>query len=319
MLAFESRLSAILRDYRCIRCQTQAAWISVRNKSTTPSSQPPANNKQEDVQPVELDRPIGMPYPPLPGQNTGIDSRSLRERRDDFVDYQKHLQRRKELTRQVAKPYFREWSNLRYNEGKTFKSNPRIFKQDKSLFFPNLYGTTLASPSKPKDTTDVLKGKVSVVNLFSSLWAEQQVATFTNPKQNPELHKTLAAESSTAQRVDINLEENAMKAWLVKLFMGSMRRKLPVEQHERYFLVQKGMTETIKLSIGMLNTKVGYVYLVDEFGHIRWAGSGSAEPGEKESLNAGLLRLIDERKRRSSGEDKSVPSKPRVVSTPRLA
>jgi mitochondrial ATPase complex subunit ATP10 len=222
-------------------------------------------------------------------------------------------------TKQVAKPYFREWSNLKYNEGKTFKSNPRIFKQEKSLFFPNLYGTTLASPSKPKDTTHVLKGKISVVNLFSSLWAEQQVATFTNQKQNPELHKVLAAEPSVAQRVDINLEENSMRAWLVRLFMGNLRRKLPVEQHNKYFLVQKGMTETIKLSIGMLNTKVGYVYLVDEFGHIRWAGSGSAELGEKESLNAGLLRLIDERKRRITGEGQasSAPSRPRVVPTPR--
>lgn len=201
-------------------------------------------------------------------------------------------------TAHLAKPYFREWTNLKYNEGKTFRSNPRLFKHDKALFFPNLHGITLESPSKPKDTTDILKDKITVVNLFSSLWAEQQVATFTRRENNPQLHETLANNLATTQRVDINLEENRLKAWLVKLFMGNLRRKLPRDQHDKYFLVQKGMTESIKQAIGMLNSKVGYVYLLDDYARIRWAGSGSADQAERDSLNAGLLRLIEEKKKR---------------------
>lgn len=51
----------------------------------------------EKFTPVPLPRPIGMVYPPELGQNTGIDNRSIRQRRDDFVDWEKHLVRREEL------------------------------------------------------------------------------------------------------------------------------------------------------------------------------------------------------------------------------
>jgi mitochondrial ATPase complex subunit ATP10 len=140
-----------------------------------------------------------------------------------------------------------------------------------------------------------------VVNLFSSLWAENQVASFTGLDQNQTLQEILRSSRQNgeylAQKVDINLEQNRLKAWLVRMFMWRMRQKLPDQQHPRYFLVRRGMTDALKQAIGMANSKVGYVYLLDDACHIRWAGSGSAAPLEREALNHGLKKLIEEKRR----------------------
>lgn len=181
-------------------------------------------------------------------------------------------------------------------------ANPRLFKHDRALYFPNMHGTTLASPKVPKDTTTIMRGRVSVINLFSSLWAESQVATFTGAKQNPELQEALRSGGDLAQKVDINMEDNSLKAWLVRMFTWKMKRELPKKQHERYFLVQKGITEGVRESIAMMNGKVGYVYLVDHNCRIRWAGSGPAEKDELEALNKGVRKLIEERRMTSESD-----------------
>lgn len=160
------------------------------------------------------------------------------------------------------------------------------------MYFPNLYGRTLLSSEPMQDTTPVFRGKISIVNIFSSLWAERQTATFVGLQQNPVLHDIINQSHSKAQRVEINTEDNWSKEWLIRMFMWNMRRKIPQEQHGKYFLVRKGFTEDLKSAIGMANSRVGYVYLLDEQCKIRWAGSSVASQTELESLNNGLRRLV---------------------------
>jgi len=95
----------------CLPCQWQSFSTSYRRlaekeaKPLQPLPPPSALDEAPraygkavtEFTPKALDRPIGLPNPPRAGDNSGVDSRSWKQRRDDFVNYDKHLVRRKEL------------------------------------------------------------------------------------------------------------------------------------------------------------------------------------------------------------------------------
>ena len=195
----------------------------------------------------------------------------------------------------MARPYFRDWTNLQFHKGKTFIAPPRLFRGDLSLYFPNLYGQTLLkSDRSPRDTTPTLQGRISIVSMFSSMWGESQARSFASAESNPELEALLRQHPARAQHVWVNVEEDAMKAWIIRLFAGGLRRRVGEPNWHRYFVVRKGISEEIRESIGYLNSKVGYTYLLDGECRIRWAGSGPSEDHEREGLVKGVQRLLDE-------------------------
>lgn len=142
----------------------------------------------------------------------------------------------------------------------------------------------------------MLAGKVTVVSVFSGQWAEGQAASFVSAEANPELQAALREHADKAQHVRVNIEEDKLKGFLIRLFTGSIRRAVPEADWGRYFVVRQGLSDEVKEAIGMLNGKVGYVYLVDSECRLRWAGSGYAEGHERVGLVTGLLRLLDEDK-----------------------
>jgi len=148
------------------------------------------------------------------------------------------------------------------------------------------------------DTTPPLQGKVTVLSLLNTEWAKEQCQSFVGEDVNPELHEYLRSDAvkGLAQRAEINIEENWLKNWLIRIFMGSLRKKYPEEMHNRYFLVDKGLDDNIREALGVWNIKVGYVFLLDGHCRIRWAGNGPAREDEKKSLVNCLKRLVDEAK-----------------------
>lgn len=91
--------------FSCLFCQWRAFSLSPRltaEKDVPVSSSldeaPRAYGKQVlEFTPKPLNRPIGLQQPPRAGENTGVDNRTLKQKRDDFVNYDKHLIKRKQL------------------------------------------------------------------------------------------------------------------------------------------------------------------------------------------------------------------------------
>ena len=183
-----------------------------------------------------------------------------------------------------------------------------------------MVGSTLASPSAPSsDTTSVLQDRISIVSVYSGRWAELQTQSFANTKNNPDLAALLLQqgqekvgtpdESPILQKVEINVEPDWMKALIVRMFMGGIRKQRQEEDWRRYFLVRRGVTEEMREAMGMANSKVGYVYLVDWLCRIRWAGSADAEGSEKEGLVAGVQRLLEGWRRERDERSKTPAAK----------
>ena len=106
------RPQKLLGQWLCPTCQLRLQWPYRQASSTsqppkTPIQKPesstpeaiPSDKEFRDPEftPQPLARPIGQSKRPKSGENGAIDFRTWRQRRDDFFDYDKHLERRKEL------------------------------------------------------------------------------------------------------------------------------------------------------------------------------------------------------------------------------
>jgi len=194
------------------------------------------------------------------------------------------------------KNYFRDIGNLgKIHKGKSILAPSTPFRANLALYFPNLQGVTLESRGQARDTTPVLQGKVSVVSLMNTEWAKEQCESFVGGTVNPALHDLLAKEG-LAQQVEISVEENWLKASMIRLFMPRLRRLYDKDMHGRYFLIRQGLDDHIREALGVWNGKVGYVFLLDGHCRVRWAANGPAREDERLSLVNCLRRLVEEGK-----------------------
>ena len=100
-----------------------APALALRWSSTSPRTQPPPRargptpdedghiaraphapwhppeyvDRKRTFVPEPLDRPLGLPNPPQPGDNDGADRRTWRQRRAEFQDKERHLAERRRL------------------------------------------------------------------------------------------------------------------------------------------------------------------------------------------------------------------------------
>ncbi|KAI6148539.1 ATPase assembly factor ATP10 [Pisolithus tinctorius] len=217
-----------------------------------------------------LQRPLGVRERPQAHTKTWEDTRK------ELMDEEARLRQREHLLKEATKGYFTDLNATRRHGGKSWIAPNVMIREDKALYFPNVTGSRLDTREEAH-TTDMCQGRVSVIAMLSTRMSEVHVKGFVAPTNARYLS------NSRYQYIQINLQENLLKSWLVSLFLTSIARSVPRELHPTY-LVSSQNVEYVREPLGMTNKHVGYVYLVDENLKVRWAGCADAKVEETRAL-----------------------------------
>lgn len=217
-----------------------------------------------------LQRPLGVRDRPQSHTKTWEDTRK------ELMDEETRLKQRDHLLKEATKGYFTDLNATRRHGGKTWIAPNVMIREDKALYFPNISGSRLDTRAKTH-TTDMCKGRISVIAILSTRMSEIHVKGFVAPTNGRYLSNPLY------QYIQVNLQENLLKSWLVSLFLTSIARSVPPNLHSTYLVSNQDM-EYVREPLGMVNKHVGYVFLVDENMKVRWAGCGDAKAEETNAL-----------------------------------
>ncbi|KAG0205853.1 hypothetical protein BGX28_002588 [Mortierella sp. GBA30] len=206
----------------------------------------------------------------------------------DWTDKEKNLEKRKELLTDFQSGYFAEFSELSRTGSKLWKATTSMVNADKALYMPNIIGTSLKT-SEPTELVDILKGKISLVAISGTRFGEEQIETFMTPflKQWP-----MSTKGSKVQLVELNIQENPLKAGLVRMMVPFVKKTIPEERHENYILHYKSIKH-LKDPLSMQNSYLGYVFLVDSNCKIRWGAHGIGTEAEIKTLLDSVQRLSE--------------------------
>ncbi|KAI0261675.1 ATPase assembly factor ATP10, partial [Gloeopeniophorella convolvens] len=225
-------------------------------------------DKQTPISPLR--RPLGVPDLPT------TQKRTFAEKTADFLNQDKQLEKRRHLVREASTGYFYDLHMMRVNGGKIWMAPQVLIREEKALYFPNITGSRLDNGVK-EHTASICAGKVSVVAILTTQMSEVHVNSYVK-----RVNERFRGHPGY-QFVQINLQENVLKAILVNVFLSSLRSKVPLNLQTRYLVTRQNM-DYLREQIGMTNNRIGYVYLVDENMKIRWAACADAWAEEEAAL-----------------------------------
>ncbi|KAG0273317.1 Mitochondrial ATPase complex subunit atp10 [Linnemannia exigua] len=209
---------------------------------------------------------------------------------NDWTDEKKNLEKRKELLHDFQSGYFAEFSELSKTGSKLWKATPSMINPDKALYMPNIIGTSLKT-SEPVELVDLLRGKISLVAISGTRFGEEHIESYMTPflKRWP---MTVGNNSSKVQLVELNIQENPLKAGLVRMMVPFVKKTIPEERHANYVLHYKSIKH-LKDPLSMQNSYLGYVFLVDSNCKIRWGAHGPASETEVKTLLESVQKLSE--------------------------
>ncbi|KAI8979942.1 ATPase assembly factor ATP10, partial [Pilobolus umbonatus] len=187
---------------------------------------------------------------------------------------------------QATKSYFSDVHEMRQHGGKMYYASTQLMKQEQAGYMPRLEGQDLNR--KKVTTTDKLPGKISLMTYAYARFGETHVDTFIKPFLNK------FKDEKDVQLIEVNVQENFLKQQLVKAFVPYIRRNIAPERKENYILLMKDISRVRKY-LDMTNQYIGYVYLIDQNGRIRWTAHGEATEEEVANMLAMTEYLVQKK------------------------
>lgn len=228
---------------------------------------------------LEKSRPITKPFGFDSPTFLGQDSTNL----IDAFSLSAKEKRQKQLDHDIVHSPFYESKSFTNTNGKIFTPPVSYFKKEKAKYFPSFVGYTLLNSKRT--LYDVLKGKVSIVRIFSTISGQNCIDTYTPECETAEGYDKLQQQYPKLQIVDVNVPQSWIKGLFVKMAKSNLKSIIPPARHDTYFMVSnKTFDVEVKKTLMCDNACSGYIYVLDEDGRIRWATSGFAVDDEAKVL-----------------------------------
>ncbi|KAF5191933.1 Atpase complex subunit, partial [Thalictrum thalictroides] len=210
---------------------------------------------------------------------------------------------RARLSDEMNRGYFADINELKKHGGKIFTGNKVIIPAAEALKFPLLQvkfpdGTSLKLPITSQDK-EVEEGKhvvpgASLLCLSFRANSQAMIDSWTAPFLD-------AFSASNNVRI---YEVSLIDSWFLSLspikhlLLRMMRKPKsdgPDNTHHRQNVYAFGDHYYFRKDLKILNLLTGYIFLLDNFGRIRWQGSGLATQEELSSLLSCASFLLEEK------------------------
>lgn len=183
--------------------------------------------------------------------------------------------------------FVQELSELRKTQGKPFRA--QMLKEGETFMFPEmksllLDGSEVTLPS-------FFENRVTLVAFSMRQVGAEKLKSWTSPLAER------ACSSSKSRRhtkiIQVSLVENFIASMFKSYYLKNLRRLEetdPLLHHTT--LLRLGDSTKHRDVLGMRNRLVGYVFLVDHRGMVRFRASGEAEKDELDLLFDQTVRLV---------------------------
>jgi hypothetical protein len=149
--------------------------------------------------------------------------------------------------------------------------------------FPEITSKSLAGDvvSIPK----IAEGKVTLICIAFERSAQSMLESWVQPFERE------FGRNSKFAFYEVPMINAAWKvlSWIVD---SGMRSGIPVEKHDNVVTFYGDYTG-YQEALGMVNTKLAYVFVLDKKGIVRWRGQGYANPDAEKEFIETLKALID--------------------------